>query len=414
MHSSDPDLAAASRKAERALSEFRIVGAPTNIPFLRTLLRSPAFAAGEIHTRFVEEHAQALGAAALALTPAGGAKKARGPGAKLATLDPLAVLNHGKTADYAAAAPAPPDDGSTALPAPLQGTIINIAVAAGAPVRAGDTILIIESMKMEHVVAAPVDGVVRAVSVAQGDTVFEGHVLAYLEPAEIAAASKAIEEDVDLDFIRPDLAAVIDRYRGTLDAARPSAVAKRRKTGQRTARENVEDLLDPGSFIEYGSLVVAARRKRHSLEDLIRQTPADGMVMGLGRVNGKHFADDAARCAVLAYDYTVLAGTQGAYNHRKMDRLIEIAEKQRLPTVFFCREAAAAASGRHRGRRLRARIRILGPYVGGCTPRRGHFGALFRRQRFGAGMLRRDHRHTGFEHRHGWTGDDRRRRFRDL
>ncbi len=183
VHSSEADLAAAARKAERALSEFRILGVPTNIPFLRALLKSPAFAATEVHTRFVEEHAQALAAAALALMPAGGAKKTRGPGAKLATMDPLAVLNHGKTAGDTTAAPAAPreDDGSTALPAPLQGTIISIAVTAGATVRAGDPILIMESMKMEHVIASPIDGVVRAVNVAQGDTVFEGHALAYLE-----------------------------------------------------------------------------------------------------------------------------------------------------------------------------------------------------------------------------------------
>jgi acetyl/propionyl-CoA carboxylase alpha subunit/acetyl-CoA carboxylase carboxyltransferase component len=363
----DADLKAAARKADRALSEFRIVGVPTNIPFLRALLASPAFAAAEIHTRYVEEHAKTLGAAALALMPA--AKKTQGAGAKLATRDPLAVLDHGKTAGDTAATPAPRDDESTALPAPLQGTIVNIAVAVGASVRAGDTILIMESMKMEHVVASPLDGVVRGVNVAEGDTVPEGHALAHLEPAEVAGASKVIEEDFDLDFIRPDLAAVIDRYRGTLDAARPNAVAKRRKTGQRTTRENVEDLLDPGSFIEYGSLVVAARRKRHSLEDLIRQTPADGMVMGLGRVNGKYFSDDAARCAVMAYDYTVLAGTQGAYNHRKMDRLIEIAEKQRLPTVFFCeggggRPGDTEGGGYVRGFEYWARMSAVAPLVG--------------------------------------------------
>jgi acetyl/propionyl-CoA carboxylase alpha subunit/acetyl-CoA carboxylase carboxyltransferase component len=371
VQSSDTDLAAVARKAERALAEFRIVGVPTNIPFLRALLKSPALAAAELHTRYVEVHAQTLGAAALALMPGGGSKKTRGPGARLGTVDPLAVLNHGKTAGDATAAPAAlrDEDGSTALPAPLQGTIVNIAVAAGGTVRTGDTILIMESMKMEHVVASPLDGVVRALNVAEGDTVFEGHALAFLEPAEIAGASKIIEEEFDLDFIRPDLAAVIDRYRGTLDPARPAAVAKRRKTGQRTTRENVEDLLDPGSFIEYGSLVVAARRKRHSLEDLIRQTPADGMVMGLGRVNGKYFGDDAARCAVLAYDYTVLAGTQGAYNHRKMDRLIEIAEKQRLPTVFFCeggggRPGDTEGGGYVRGFEYWARMSAVAPLVG--------------------------------------------------
>ena len=141
------------------------------------------------------------------------------------------------------------------------------------------------------------------------------------------------------------------------------------RPGQRTARENVDDLLDPDSFIEYGSLVVAARRKRHSLEKLIEQTPADGMVMGLGRINGARFGDEAARCAVMAYDYTVLAGTQGSYNHRKMDRLIEIAQRWRLPTVFFCeggggRPGDTEGGGYVRGFELWARMSAVAPMVG--------------------------------------------------
>jgi acetyl/propionyl-CoA carboxylase alpha subunit/acetyl-CoA carboxylase carboxyltransferase component len=379
VHVSEGDLARAARKAERALSEFRIAGVPTNIPFLRALLKSPAFANGEVHTRYIEEHANALCAAAAALTPKADLNQTRRPGVKLDTQDPLAVLHHGKGVGDAAepiaasAGDHSPDiavpDGMTALPSPLQGTILEIAVALGKAVRAGDPVLIMESMKMEHVITSPINGLVRALNVAQGDTVFEGHPLAFIEHADIALAAKAGEEDVDLDFIRPDLAEVIERHRGTLDAGRPNAVARRRKTGQRTTRENVDDLLDPGSFIEYGGLAVAARRKRHSLEELIEQTPADGMVMGLGRVNGKYFSDQASRCAVMAYDYTVLAGTQGAYNHRKMDRLIEAAERWRLPTVFFCeggggRPGDTEGGGYVRGFELWARMSAVAPLVG--------------------------------------------------
>jgi len=219
----------------------------------------------------------------------------------------------------------------------IQGTIVNIGVAPDQFVRAGEPLVIVESMKMEHVIDAPVNGRVRSVNVLKGNTVPAGCALVFIEPSQEADdIVKAEEQPVDPDRIRPDLAALLDRLHGTLDAARPHAVARRRKTGQRTARENIDDLLDPGSFVEYGALVVAARRARHSLEELIEQTPADGMVMGLGTVNGKLFADEAARCAVMAYDYSVLAGTQGANNHRKMDRLIEVAERLRLPTVFFC------------------------------------------------------------------------------
>jgi acetyl/propionyl-CoA carboxylase alpha subunit/acetyl-CoA carboxylase carboxyltransferase component len=379
VHVGEGDLGRAARKAERALSEFRIAGVPTNIPFLRALLKGPAFANGEVHTRYIEEHATALCAEAAALTPKADSTQTRRPGVKLETQDPLAVLHHGKGAGIAAepiaaaAGDSSPDiavpDGMTALPSPLQGTILEIAVALGNAVRAGDPVLVMESMKMEHVITSPINGLVRALNVAQGDTVFEGHPLAFIEHADIALAAKAGEEDVDLDFIRPDLAAVIERHRGTLDAGRPNAVARRRKTGQRTARENVDDLLDPGSFIEYGGLAVAARRKRHSLEELIEQTPADGMVMGLGRVNGRYFSDEASRCAVMAYDYTVLAGTQGAYNHRKMDRLIEAAQRWRLPTVFFCeggggRPGDTEGGGYVRGFELWARMSAVAPLVG--------------------------------------------------
>jgi acetyl/propionyl-CoA carboxylase alpha subunit/acetyl-CoA carboxylase carboxyltransferase component len=368
VHSVDGDLGAAARKAERTLKEFRIAGVPTNIPFLRALLRHPDFAAALVHTQFVEQHAKALCAAADADTAAT-LVHGRRPGAKIETTDPLAVLIHGKGAGAPAHATAPQEAGTTALPAPLQGTIISIAVAVGRTVRAGEPVLIMESMKMEHVITAPISGLVRALTVSEGDTVFEGHALAFIEASDVAGAAAESRENIDLDFIRPDLKAVIDRVDATLDAGRPQAVARRRKTGQRTARENVDDLLDPGSFIEYGSLVVAARRKRHSLEKLIQQTPADGMVMGLGRVNGKDFGDEAARCAVMAYDYTVLAGTQGAYNHRKMDRLIEIAERYRLPTVFFCeggggRPGDTEGGGFTRGFEYWARMSAVAPLIG--------------------------------------------------
>ena len=266
VHAADGDLAAAARKADRALSEFRIAGVATNLPFLRALLQSRAFTAAEVHTRFIEQHADALCVQAAALVPPAAARRA---GAALETSDPLAVLDHGKNGGAAAA----PDSaaleaadtaaepaGTLTLPAPLQGTVISIAVKAGAAVRAGDPVLIMESMKMEHVIASPVSGVVRALNVAQGDTVFESHALAFIEQSDSAVQTPAAREDLDLDFIRPDLAAVIERHRGTLDAARPAAVDRRRKTGQRTARENVDDLLirDPSSSTAAWSWLRAA------------------------------------------------------------------------------------------------------------------------------------------------------------
>jgi len=134
---------------------------------------------------------------------------------------------------------------------------------------------------------------------------------------------------------RDDLAELLARRALTEDAARPGAVTKRHAAGGRTARENLEDLVDPGSFVEYGRYAIAAQRGRRELEDLIARTPADGLIGGTARVNGDRFAPERASCAVLSYDYTVLAGTQGALGHRKKDRLFELIERMRLPTVLF-------------------------------------------------------------------------------
>lgn len=128
--------------------------------------------------------------------------------------------------------------------------------------------------------------------------------------------------------LRDDLAEVLRRRALTHDAARPDAVARRHDGGARTARENIDDLVDPGSFVEYGRFAIAAQRQRRDLDDLIARTPADGLVAGTARIDG-------AACAVLSYDYTVLAGTQGALGHRKKDRLFELIERMQLPTVFF-------------------------------------------------------------------------------
>ncbi len=142
-------------------------------------------------------------------------------------------------------------------------------------------------------------------------------------------------QEKDGEIVRADLAEVIERHEIGLDAERPDAVARRRKTGQRTARENIEELCDAGTFVEYGPIVVAAQRRRRTIDDLIKNTPADGLVTGLATVNGNLFGGEKARCVVMSYDYTVLAGTQGHQNHRKKDRMFQIARELRLPLVLF-------------------------------------------------------------------------------
>jgi acetyl-CoA carboxylase carboxyltransferase component/biotin carboxyl carrier protein len=338
-------------RCRRALREFRVEGVSTNIPFLLAVLEDPDFLGCRVYTRFVDDHAAGLTETAMAprLQPLAAPAEAAAPGlagARVDPNDPLAVLTYGKAASRQAAAPAPAATpaaparvaapaGTIAVETPLQGTVVSIEVAEGDRVRAGQTVAVMESMKMEHEVKAPRAGIVRRVAVAVGDALYQGHPLLFLEESEVDAAEDDGEEKVDLDSVRADLREVLDRHARTLDSARPEAVARRREKGQRTARENIEDLCDPGTFLEYGPLVLAAQRARRSLEELIAKSPADGMITGAGRVNGHLFPEPASRCAIMAYDYTVFAGTQGAQNHRKTDRLIDIAEQGRMPMVLF-------------------------------------------------------------------------------
>lgn len=134
---------------------------------------------------------------------------------------------------------------------------------------------------------------------------------------------------------RPELAELRQRLHATTDEARPEAVARRRKTGQRTARENIADLVDPGSFIEYGGLALAAQRQRHSVEELVKISPADGIVTGIGTINAAQFGDERSRAMILAYDYTVFAGTQGGMGHKKLDRMLALATQWQVPIVLF-------------------------------------------------------------------------------
>ena len=147
-------------------------------------------------------------------------------------------------------------------------------------------------------------------------------------------SSESRRRKVSDEPLRADLNEVIDRHSRGLDEQRPDAVARRRKTGQRTVRENIRDLCD-GHFFEYGALAVAAQRQRRTMEDLTSKTPADGVVAGIGQVNGSLFGEDKARCMIIAYDYTVLAGTQGFFGHKKKDRMLRLAHEQRLPVVLF-------------------------------------------------------------------------------
>ena len=192
-----------------------------------------------------------------------------------------------------------------------------------------------DAMKMEHVIQAPESGVIQSLNAELNTAIFEHHPLIILTPGEVSVSAGADTETEDLDYIRPDLAEAFERHSFGLDENRPEAVAKRRKTNHRTARENLDDLCDEGTFVEYGSLTIAAQRRRRSVDDLMRNTAGDGMVTGIGSVNGDLFPDRDTQCVVMSYDYMVLAGTQGLQNHRKKDRMFEIAEKLKLPILLI-------------------------------------------------------------------------------
>jgi acetyl-CoA carboxylase carboxyltransferase component len=240
--------------------------------------------------------------------------------------------------------------------APFAGTVV--AIRQEEWIGAGEALVVLEAMKMEHEVVAEVDGVVRSIDVAVGDTVEPGQRLALVAPEPSAATEATTPETTPPETTAPEapptpetgtyqyengtyqsservgnsggdaLEEVRGRHDLTLDAARPEAVARRHEQNRRTARENLDDLIDAGSLVEYGPLIFAAQERRRSKQELIERTPADGLVAGTASIDG-------APAVVMSYDYTVLAGTQGMRNHLKKDRLFEIAERRRLPVVLF-------------------------------------------------------------------------------
>ncbi|WP_277373812.1 carboxyl transferase domain-containing protein [Pseudomonas sp. AA-38] len=309
------DYPGALRRAYRGLCEFRLEGVASNLHLLQNLLQRDEVIANRVDTTYVERHLREL------LAPREQAHPHRYFASDTSAQSARASLD------------APP--GTLALNAPSAGVLVSLAAAEGDAVAAGQRIAVLEAMKMEFEVKAEHSGIVRALAVAPGDAIGEGQALAFLEPAEVDGLAEHGEQAVDLAHIRADLAEVLERHARLTDARRPEAVAKRRKTGQRTVRENLADLLDADSFIEYGAMALAAQRRRRSPEELLELSPADGLVAGIGTVNAASFGSEAARCMAIAYDYTVFAGTQGVMNHKKTDRMLALAEQWRLPVVLF-------------------------------------------------------------------------------
>ncbi|MGC1151747.1 carboxyl transferase domain-containing protein [Mycobacterium sp.] len=295
-HVRSSSFPAAVRKTQTALGEFRIEGIRTNIGLLREVLSSGRLQSGSVTTSFVDDNVAVLVSAQQSMRAE----------SRVASLE----LHPGEEA----------------LRAQLAGTVIEVA-PEGAEFPAGAQLVVLEAMKMQHVLTAP--AAVRTVRtlVTPGQVVGTGDPLVvFTRTGEGARAERT--GHLDLERTRADLAEVHRRHLLTLDDGRPAAIAKRHKQNRRTARENIADLVDPGSFVEYGALTVAAQRSRRSEEDLIANTPADGLVAGIAKIG-------CVEAVVLSYDYTVLAGTQGMRNHAKTDRVLDLAARRKLPVVLF-------------------------------------------------------------------------------
>ena len=304
VHTPGSDFARALRKTHRALNECIIDGCGTSLGLATRILQRDEIANASLHTRFVDEHAEELVAGLIFSQPT-------------VTVAPLSP------------------DGAEAISAPLRGTVVSVDIESGQSVQRGQRLATLESMKMHHDVEASASGTVVQLLLEVGRTVDEGEAVAFIQIDADADETRTGTYELNLNAERSDLNEVFDRHALGLDENRPNAVEKRHKLGFRTARENVADLVDTDSFVEYGALAIAAQRRRRSVDDLMASTPADGMVAGIGTVNASTFGEASTRCAVLAYDYTVLAGTQGHMNHKKKDRLFELAAEWEIPTVFY-------------------------------------------------------------------------------
>ncbi|WP_433734367.1 carboxyl transferase domain-containing protein [Nocardia sp. CA-129566] len=311
-----PTYSAAVRRCSDALAETMIAGVDTNARLLRAVLDQ--LADGVIaSTSWFEEHIGEL------VERAGDYEHA-------VVQDQL--LEAAGVRDQTAAEAVLTGD-EQGMRSPMGATVVGLA-EQGSVVAAGAEVAVLEAMKMQHVLRAERPLRVLRHFVAPGATVDPHALLLSWVEADHDGPAADIEA-IDLDAVRADLAEAWERHRIGLDAGRPTAVAKRHRLGRRTARENIDDLVDADSFLEYGALAVAAQRLRRSPEDLIANTPADGLIGGIATINADLFGAQAARALVMSYDYTVLAGTQGMRNHAKTDRLLELAHEQRLPVVFF-------------------------------------------------------------------------------
>ncbi|MGQ3069854.1 MAG: carboxyl transferase domain-containing protein [Ferrovibrionaceae bacterium] len=279
----------------RALCEFQVDGVATNLALLQNLVRHADFAAGRVDTGFVERR-----------------------WADLQGGDHPALF---RTAEAAVAetddGPATVPDGALPLRSPLQGRLVALDRREGDAVRKGETVAVIEAMKMEHVVAAPADGILGPPLHLPGATVRADSVLLHLFPADVAAATADAASGDDA----PHPLETVERRRARLyDEARPDAIARLRRRGALTARERIALLCDTGSFREFGGLAL--------VEGLDRDAPADGLVAGTALIGGRP-------AAVVAQDFSVFGGSAGHLGSTKFDRAVALALAHGMPLAML-------------------------------------------------------------------------------
>ncbi len=222
------------------------------------------------------------------------------------------------------------------LYSPVAAAVISIDVAVGDTVTQGQLVATVETMKMQTPICSPAAGTVKHIGVRVGDTIQNHQLVCDIVTAAASDTTDSADKVKPQELTQnPALQALQSQLQVTLDAGRQHAVVKRHKKGYSTARENLEALCDPDTFIEYGQLAVAAQRQRRELHDLRANTPADGIITGVATINSDIFGELSSRAAVVVNDYTVLAGTQGYFHHSKLDRILALARDWNIPLVMY-------------------------------------------------------------------------------
>jgi acetyl/propionyl-CoA carboxylase alpha subunit/acetyl-CoA carboxylase carboxyltransferase component len=321
-----PDLAAAAARAAAALEETVIAGVATNADLLHGIVSSEAFLAGPWDTGFVAGHLRELHAHR---------RTSRLPG-DAPSGDPPSFIQ-------------PPDSRAVSVPAgavviraPSPGVVLRLDTEAGGTVGAGGAVMVIEAMKMEHVVRAPAGLRIDVVTAGVGDAVEADTVLAYGTPVGSAEAA-VVAGDEDGAAALGDWSAEvaeIERRRGqALRMGGPEKVARQHADGKLDARQRVAALADPGSFAEIGVLAGFARYEATGDGGTGEEpafTPAN-FIAGTARIDGR-------KVVLGVDDFTLRGGSGDAAIHAKQVFAEQYAREMRLPVVRLLDGASGGGS----------------------------------------------------------------------